>query len=300
MTLKKNITGLVMFVLIIIFWAPFVLKDDIAADESKSFFWKVRSETATAYILGSIHFAKPEFYPMKANIENAFNSSSILVVEVNVTAADNPKMQETVMSKGIYRGEETIKDNIDSELNRLLDDYLKKNNIPVETILKLKPGMLALTISAAQFMNLGYFPEHGIDLYFLNRSQHIKPILELESMDEQLSMIFDMPNENLFLKYTLVDLSKIETILDDMFTFWEKGDLVAMDNLLLKPYANDPEFQPILKIFFYDRNIKMTSKIKDYLKTDKTYFIVIGAGHMVGEKGIINLLNNGQYEVTQL
>ena len=43
----------------------------------------------------------------------------------------------------------------------------------------------------------------------------------------------------------------------------------------------------------------MTDKIKRFLKDDGTYFVIVGAGHLVGEKGIVNLLRNDRYVVTR-
>src|SRR3972149_6726624 len=50
----------------------------------RNFLWKVRSETATACLLGSIHLLKPDMYPLDRKIEEAFDRSGVLVVETNV------------------------------------------------------------------------------------------------------------------------------------------------------------------------------------------------------------------------
>ena len=43
----------------------------------------------------------------------------------------------------------------------------------------------------------------------------------------------------------------------------------------------------------------MASKIEGYLKTKETYFVVVGAGHLVGSKGIIQMLKEKGYSVEQ-
>jgi uncharacterized protein YbaP (TraB family) len=43
----------------------------------------------------------------------------------------------------------------------------------------------------------------------------------------------------------------------------------------------------------------MTAKIREYLTTGKIYFVVVGAGHVVGEEGIVSQLRRDGYEVTQ-
>ncbi|MCK4705950.1 MAG: TraB/GumN family protein, partial [Gammaproteobacteria bacterium] len=48
------------------------------------------------------------------------------------------------------------------------------------------------------------------------------------------------------------------------------------------------------------RNVKMTGSIKSYLKQKGRYFVVVGAGHLIGDKGIVQLLQNAGYRITRL
>jgi uncharacterized protein YbaP (TraB family) len=50
---------------------------------------------------------------------------------------------------------------------------------------------------------------------------------------------------------------------------------------------------------FYERNDAMTQKIEEFLQTDKTYFVAVGAGHLVGERGIVQQLRDKNYTVDQ-
>ena len=61
------------------------------------------------------------------------------------------------------------------------------------------------------------------------------------------------------------------------------------------------EIEELNNIIYYQRNLGMENKIEEYLNdTTKTYFVVAGAGHMVGDKGIISLLIAKGYKVKQL
>jgi len=78
---------------------------------------------------------------------------------------------------------------------------------------------------------------------------------------------------------------------DTMVRYWKEGDYKAMEKLALEIPGEYPEFQPIMDKLYTERNIRMVGKIEEYLKTDKTYFVVVGAAHLIGDEGIINLLN---------
>jgi len=57
---------------------------------------------------------------------------------------------------------------------------------------------------------------------------------------------------------------------------------------------------PIVVKLFDERNMRMTSKIEGYLNSSGSYFVIVGAGHLVGKRGIVELLKNKGYGVEQL
>jgi len=300
MTFVKCSAKILFFLLLVTFNVSQIQAEEATGQKTKSFLWEVTTDTSTAYILGSIHFANASFYPLNQTIENAFKESSTLVLELNPLTVDEQKMQAMVLQKGLYSGGETIFEHISPDLFTRLEMYLADNNMPLQGFLNMKPGMLSIALSTIQLMKLGYSPTEGIDIYFARNATNNKSIIELETMEEQLSLIFDMPDENSMLKYTLQDLENVEKLFTSITAEWKNGDSVAMDNLLLKQFDTYPELKPVIKKLFYDRNVKMTSKIQELMKANQKYFVVIGAGHLVGEKGILQLLKNEGYTIRQL
>ena len=54
------------------------------------------------------------------------------------------------------------------------------------------------------------------------------------------------------------------------------------------------------KRLFDDRNHAMTDKLTGYLRQGGSYFVVVGAGHLVGEQGIVRLLEKRGYKPEQI
>jgi len=83
---------------------------------------------------------------------------------------------------------------------------------------------------------------------------------------------------------------------------WKKGSADEMNkSLLVEPLKETPDLKPIYKKMFDDRNIKMAEKISSYLKTNETYFVIVGSGHLIGDMGIVKLLGDKKmYSITQL
>jgi uncharacterized protein YbaP (TraB family) len=270
---------------------------------AKSFLWEVKSPTTTVFLLGSIHFAKSDMYPLASVIEESFAKSSNLVLELNPLNVGALQIQQELLAKGVYTGDRTLKDDLSPEVFGMLEAHLEESDylIPKAVLMQMKPGVLAMMLSALEYMKLGYSPEQGIDIYFANKAGEMKPILELESVQEQLDMIFNMPNPELLLKYTIMDLSKTGEQISELVEFWKAGNADSINNLMIGKYLEEyPELLSVMEEILFKRNRNMTHKIQKYLSSDKTYFVVVGAGHLVGDKGIVKLLEEAGYEVRQL
>lgn len=159
-----------------------------------------------------------------------------------------------------------------------------------------------MTVVALETVKLGLDPKLGIDMHFLSKAEGKKRILELESLDYQISVLSGLSDKDqeLFLLYTLKDLNILEQELDKMIQAWISGDTKAMESLMTRSVSEDKRLSSIYEKLVSERNKKMASKIGDFLKAKETYFIIVGAGHLVGSQGIIELLKRDGYRVEQL
>lgn len=273
----------------------------LVASEDKALFWKVESESATVYLLGSIHYADKSFYPLRSEIEKAFDDSEALVVEVKMGAGSASSYKNLIASEGSYSGDETIKDHISKQTYEALNLRLEKLGVPFEMVQKQKPGILVLTITAVHTMHLGLDPALGIDPYFLSRAEGKKRILALETTEEQLRLFIDIPNGDLVLQESLHSIDDDEKLLEQVVDAWKRGDEKQLYQLLFEDVlAEYPEFSSIYDRLIYQRNIKMQKAILGYLNNKGVYFVVVGAGHFIGDEGIIRLLENAGYKAKRI
>lgn len=280
------------------FFLSFFLIAGSVASEDKAFFWKVESDTAVVYLFGSIHFADKSFYPLRNEIEHAFRNSDTLVVELDAESVSAEQYQHLVTVKGSYTGKETVADHISRETYQKLGKYLARMGVPIQAVEKQRPGMLALTITTLEVMRLGLDPELGIDLYFLKKARGKKKIVELETLEEQFAIFLDFPDGDLLLQETFHSMDDSDDVAEKMISFWKKGDEKKMNALLYEDTIRDyPVFASIYESLFYTRNVKMANAIKNYLKQTGRYFVVVGAGHLIGEKGVVHLLENAGFTV---
>ena len=294
-----------IFKVIGFFILSFAVSSCAYAENDKAFLWQVSSEQATVYLMGSIHFADKSFYPLRKEIEEAYRRSNALVVEMDINKVDAEVYQQLLSEKGVFKDETTIKDVISEETWLQLQQQLRHLEVPYDTVKNYKPGVLVLTLAAIQVMQMGFDPELGIDAYFLNRAaSQDREIIELESLQQQLDLFLNIPDGELLLKESLRSLNEAELLMADIVRFWKQGDDAQMNKLLFEDALKEyPAFSEIYDRLFYRRNRQMTEKIETLLQNKQphnVYFVVVGSGHLIGARGIVQALQEKGYQIKRL
>jgi uncharacterized protein YbaP (TraB family) len=99
---------------------------------------------------------------------------------------------------------------------------------------------------------------------------------------------------------SLVDTEKWADTFDLLTRAWQSGDAAAMAEVITRSVREYPQLEPLMTKLLDDRNTAMTAKIERFLQTPKTYFVAVGAGHLVGDQGILSQLRRKNFRVEQL
>jgi len=74
---------------------------------------------------------------------------------------------------------------------------------------------------------------------------------------------------------------------------WKAGDSNAMEETILHdPAKHDSDAKPLLGKMFDDRQVNKAPNIESYLQENDPCFVIVGAGHLVGAEGTVNLLED--------
>jgi uncharacterized protein YbaP (TraB family) len=297
---KQTIKLSLIFSLLLIFLFAVFARDSLSQSQ-KSFLWKVQSKTNTVYVLGSIHYLKKEMYPLDEKIEKAFDQSNILGVEANVDGLSKMDVQKLVES-AFYSGDDTLEKHLSPEAYELVKKQLTEMGASLEAAQRYRPWFLALSLASVEIVKLGFDANSGIDLYFLSKAAEKKKIVELESLEYQMNLFSTLSekDQELFLLYTLKDIKVLEQELDKLIRAWTAGDEKGIELIMTRSVKEDKKLIPIYEKLVTERNGKMASKIEEYLKEKETFFVVVGAGHLVGNQGIIELLKRKGFVLEQL
>ncbi len=272
---------------------------EIASAQSNQLLWKIQNEKAHIYLFGSLHYGIADFYPFAESVESAFEKSDYLVVEINTVCETFMPEVAKHMRNGMLPPDRTLQTELSSEVFKLLENSLEELGVGIDRFSSYKPWLMALTLSGLKLQALGFDPGLGVESYFFSKSEE-KSILELESVQSQMKSLSVLDSDGL-LEYTLENNSELEKMMGDLTRAWVEGDSAALSAIILQDYsAAIPGYQEIYQALFSTRNTNMTNVLVDLLDTDGTYFVVVGAGHLLGPDSIIEMLIKRGREVTRV
>lgn len=297
----RNITRVLSaLVLLFLFTITFYVQDAICQDK-KSFLWKVKSEENTVYVLGSLHMMRQEDYPLHKSIEDAFAQSDILAVEANINDIAQLDLQKLI-GKAFYPEDETLEEHVSQETYEIIKKEAERLGLPLMLVDRQRPWFLALSLTSMEILKLGLNPNYGIDMHFMSQARGKKKIVELESLEYQFDLLssFDDDEQESFLLYTLRDLHVLGQELQSTIDAWKSGDRETLESIMTKSFSGNGDMSTVYEKLINERNRNMVGKIEEYLDEDEIYFIIVGAGHLVGEQGIVALLKEKGYHTEQL
>ncbi|MCC7438317.1 MAG: TraB/GumN family protein [Armatimonadetes bacterium] len=264
--------------------------------------WKVSSPTNTVYLLGSIHLLNKDIYPLDTVIDAAINQAEVYAFEADMDSLNQDAIAGLMLAKGMYSGDKTLKNSISKSTYKKTAAALEKQGMAVALFNKFKPWVVALTVLGLDMKKAEMEAEYGIDKYVHNKAEERgKSTAALEAVTDQInifSSLSDAAQESL-LKQALDGAKEGSSAKDlkGIVTAWQQGDVKSLEKLLQKTYKSDPEFY---KRAVTDRNHNWIPKIEEFLHGNQTHLVTVGALHLVGKEGVVELLRAKGYSVQQL
>ncbi len=267
---------------------------------AKSPVWKISKDGKHLFLGGTIHLLNQSDYPLPEAFETAYNNSILLVLETDIQKIGAPELQQTILQKTMYTGEQNITQFLKPDTIQALETHLASIGIPMKPMLKFKPGLLSVTLTVVELQRLGLVGT-GVDEFFslraLNEKREIK---YLETVNDQLEFLSSMGegNENEFIEYTLNDLKDLPKLFDSMKKAWRNGDNAQLRIVALDPWSG--RFPKIYNSLLVERNNNWIPQIEIMLRTKEVEFVLFGALHLVGENGILTQLKALGYKIENL
>lgn len=272
-------------------------------------FWKVepaadsKNRFAPGYLMGTVHIADDSYYPLAQPIMSALDSSDVLLVELDEEAGDQAANMALFTTFATLPAGKTINNILSPTTVKKLEQAVESVGVPVESIRKQKPVFTVVTLSVLQAMRQGLSPDYGIDLYLSTQARKRSGlrIKGLETFEGQMKLLDRLPADERAVLGYLEQFQDAPAMYRDIGEAWKSGNGGALYQVAIaEPLRESPELKPFYQMLFFDRNQTMVTGFTQCLSENLRCMLAVGAGHMVGPGGIVDLLRTQGFRVTQV
>lgn len=224
-----------------------------------------------------------------------------MVVEVDINNVDPTEMAQTVQTAGMYTNGDTLWQHVSKSTADKAKAFFAKYDVPETVSGMFKPWLAGTMASVLPMMKAGMQADLGIDKHFLDLAKAKgKKIEQAETADFQLKLLESLPDNvaDAFLSYSIGAVSHSKDDDLKMARAWRDGDIAALEASL-----NDhpKELDGYMNAIIRDRNPHMADVAEKHLKGGEgPCFFVVGAGHLIGDDGVVALLKKRGYQVWQV
>lgn len=258
-----------------------------------------KSKKTIAYLYGSIHIAKKDFYPLAKAVQQSYAKADTLVVETDIT---DENANRSIMGKLSYIAPDRLEHHLSADTWNTLRDMTGQS---LEQFQFYKPVLVAMGLTVSAGMQLGFDPEEGLDLHFIKAAQKDqKKLIELDGIEVQAEVLNSLSNEegDAILANTLSSFKngEIRQEFQRMTDAWRAADADKLAQIFVAAANKDSGSKKITQKLIDERNPDTAKKIIELMTSGKKLFIVIGAGHLAGNNNLIKLLQQHGLQIQQI
>jgi len=272
--------------------------------KSGSLLWKISGKnlSKSSYILGTFHLKSGEYLDSIPGAITALQSCEQVVGEVNMSDMTGLQMQmlqamkmpADTTYKVLYSDEDF--QFVNEKVTELIGNGLEQLGM-------LKPAAIQLTVIARAYMK--YYPNINptniLDIRIQSEAtKEQKPVFGLETVDDQIHVLFgikDLQQQADALLCSMKNLDELMSLVPEIINDYDRGDLnklyeLMRDTEICPSISSEEEADALNK----DRNNAWMKKLPEIMK-EKSSFIAVGALHLAGKDGLLNLLEKAGYSV---
>lgn len=267
-----------------------------------AFLWEVSSMTNKVYLYGTVHAGKAEWYPLPAVVEQALAASDALVVEADISDVDALRKSQPAP----FVPPDTLSKHVDPAAYERFRKLLARFSLPESQVVQMRPFMAVSLLVFGEWARLGYKPEYAVEAYLIAKAQQArKPVREIEGVEAQVELIDSLTeeqNKRIFEgTVDALDSGLADEQIKGMVKAWQEGDPKALLEVARRYNEKVRGAAELEEKFVWSRHDAMTKKVESYLNESKDRcFVAVGALHLAGPRGLVEILRKRGYIVRQL
>ncbi len=266
------------------------------ASVPRDFVWRVEGKPGVLFLAGSLHELRGGDRP-SLSLYQAYALADRVVFEADIGEFDQPAFRERVKALSELPAGQSLYRKLDAETRKKLGTIAVRNELPEDAFDRWRPWFAGSYAILLLLSESGFKEDHGVDRYFYDRAvREGKSRDYLETGKQQLELLARIPDDEA-LQSLRQDLDGGVEYARSLVDAWAVGDAAKFDRLSRDNSADTPES---FRKFVDDRNRAWLPKLEKWLGQTNCTLVVVGAGHLVGTNGLVQLLSVRGYPVRQL
>jgi uncharacterized protein YbaP (TraB family) len=275
------------------------------AMEAHPALWYVHGPKGEAYLLGSIHALPKNVHWQTPEILAAVKRADTFVFEIPLDEDSRAHGTQLFAENAFLPFDTALPSYFDQEMRDDYRDVITKTQADPTNIVYLRPWLATLVLQGATPGQKDLFAAEGVDnkIYAMARARGGRHFRAFETWDQQFHILMGLGGGGGDEDAELETLRKtMKTILDQpnpptfdgLLKAWTKADLKTLSSYGPGSGIMSPQNK---KVILENRNRAWIPKLIAMLNEKHTYFITVGAGHLVGPTGVPNLMRAAGYTV---
>lgn len=261
--------------------------------------WVAKKGDTEVHLLGSFHMLKPQDYPMDPSIELAYAGAEKLVFEIDPAEMRSPDLSRGLMQAARFEKGGSLRAVLPEATRKKLEAFMGEAAVLGSD--GMKPWFISLNMTVSMIMQAGFDPSLGMDMHFMQRaSEDGKPTSGLETVADQIAALSGSPMDEqvIGLEEVLRPREELMKRFDELHDFWRTGDADAIERLMVEELMDKTPATG--KLLNEDRNRRWVPQIEAMLAGGDNTLVIVGALHLVGDVGLVELLRAKGYSVERV
>ena len=258
--------------------------------------WQVTSGESTVYLFGSVHLLPEGGFSIGGALAEALEESERVCMEIDQDAQSEAESTSVTLARAVDPEGRSLFDLLGSDADRARD-AAEEAGIPLEALAMFEPWFAGLTVSVMALQANGYDVQHGVEQIIQAEARKDgKSGCGLETLDGQLGMLDALPADLQaeILLQALDEAEDVDALIKPLLDAWRDGDEAGLEKSLEDDFEGYPELADVL---IYERNARWADQVSEMLRDGDDVLVVVGAMHLVGERGLPALLEKRGFRV---
>jgi uncharacterized protein YbaP (TraB family) len=260
--------------------------------KNNSLLWEISGNglQQPSYLFGTIHMICKENFQLSATVKQKFSTSKQVYLELDM---DDPKLQSIMMGQMQLPSNESLKTKLGEKNFNTLDAFIKKEmNMNLAVFDRFKP-MMVMSLLAQRMLSCTEIESYEMSFVKM-ASEQKKELLGLERVEDQVA-VFDAIPDSLEIGSIMNMVNNFENQKNE---FKRMSKLYQDQNVesLYQIMVESPEMMGSQEFLLDQRNRNWIPVMESAMKKSSTFFAV-GAGHLSGNQGVLELLRKQGYTV---